>query len=93
MDDFFAIGNRCEAGLWFLVAVALFVHSWRAKPELRKICWTLASAFLLFGISDLIEAETGAWWRPLWLLAMKGGCLLVIAAGFWQYWRVVKRGG
>jgi hypothetical protein len=91
MDDFSAIANRCEAGLWFVVAAAIFVHSLRAKPHLRKICWTLASAFLLFGVSDIIEAETGAWWRPLWLLAWKGGCLLVIVLGFWQYLRVAKR--
>jgi hypothetical protein len=92
MDDFYELANRCEAGLWFVVAAALFVHSWRSPVRLRKICWTLTGAFLLFGVSDLIEAETGAWWRPLWLLALKGGCLLVIVLGFWQYQRAAKRG-
>jgi hypothetical protein len=33
---------------------------------------------VLFGISDLIEIFTGAWWRPWPLLMLKGCCL----AGF-----------
>ena len=92
MDDFSAIANRFEAGLWFVVAATFLVRSFIVPKDLRKICWTLASAFLLFGVSDIIEAETGAWWRPLWLLALKGGCLLVIVPGFWQYFRVARRG-
>lgn len=38
-----------------------------------------AAAFALFGVSDILEAHTGAWWRPWWLLMMKGTCLAVFA--------------
>ena len=38
---------------------------------------TACIAFLLFGFSDYVEAHTGAWWRPWWLLFWKGACLAV----------------
>ncbi|MBE7458640.1 MAG: hypothetical protein KJ057_17160 [Phycisphaerae bacterium] len=34
--------------------------------------------FLAFGASDVVEADTGAWWRPWWLLAWKAACLAVL---------------
>jgi hypothetical protein len=37
----------------------------------------------VFGISDLIESETGAWWEPWWLFVMKSLCVL----GFLLAWR------
>ena len=36
-----------------------------------------AVAFFGFGISDLIEAQTGAWWEPIWLFFFKAACVLV----------------
>jgi len=44
-------------------------------PRLRIL---LSVSFLAFGISDLIELSTGAWWRPPGLLVFKGVCLLGI---------------
>jgi hypothetical protein len=32
--------------------------------------------FVVFGVSDVIEAQTGAWWHPWWLFAMKALCVL-----------------
>ena len=39
-----------------------------------------AIAFFAFGISDIIEARTGSWWKPPSLLALNIGCLLVLIA-------------
>jgi hypothetical protein len=47
----------------------------------------LVLAFVLFGISDLIEIRTGAWWRPTWLLVWKGICLIAIAWMLFDIWR------
>jgi len=34
-----------------------------------------AVVFVLFGISDLVETQTGAWWKPWWLLVWKVLCV------------------
>jgi hypothetical protein len=38
----------------------------------------LAVVLVVFGVSDFVEIFTGAWWRPVWLLAIKAAC---VAAG------------
>lgn len=35
-----------------------------------------AAAFFLFAVSDWIEIDTGAWWRPWWLLLIKAACVV-----------------
>ena len=73
--------NRFEAALWFAFAALCAIKAARASRDRRRIFAMLAAAFAVFGVSDLIEAETGAWWRPWWLAAMKGACLVVLVAG------------
>ncbi|MFN0079530.1 MAG: hypothetical protein ACKVY0_23945 [Prosthecobacter sp.] len=77
--------NQTEAGLWFVIALALIVRS-RMKMPWRCL---LPCAFAVFGISDLIEAQTGAWWEPWWLFVMKAACVLV----FLLAWRAHRRQG
>jgi hypothetical protein len=48
---------------------------------------TAAFGFVLFGISDLIEIGTGAWWRPGWLLLAKIACLSLLVACLLAYLR------
>ena len=88
-NEFARLFNVGEAGLWFVIALVLL---WRLRPPLRLAStrwrWLLPLCFALFGVSDLIESETGAWWRPGWLLLMKSGCVL----GFLLAWRA-HRGG
>ena len=70
------IFNLLEAGLWISVAVALLILSKRLSDRQRRPAYVAAAAFFLFGVSDLIEIYTGAWWRPLWLLLWKGSCIV-----------------
>lgn len=49
-------------------------------PRLRVL---LSLSFFAFGVSDLVEVTTGAWWRPPWLLALKGACLAGIIISMW----------
>jgi hypothetical protein len=92
--DLVATFNAAEAGLWTLFAVLVANLGRRVRglgPRLRVF---LALAFLAFGVSDLIEMSTGAWWRPPGLLAYKGACLLGIIIGgllLWQNRRVHGR--
>ena len=40
---------------------------------------------VLFGISDYIEARTGAWWDPVWLLIMNVACIAGFVFAGWKY--------
>ena len=73
--------NRCEAALWFAFALLCALKAAWPRATRRSALAMLAAAFVVFGVSDLIEAETGAWWRPWWLAVMKGACLAVFVAG------------
>ena len=74
--------NACEAGLWLIFAVVVAVRFRRAPVAARRVARVMALFFVLFGASDLIEIETGAWWRPPGLLALKGVCLVGLTGCF-----------
>lgn len=84
--DFSRLFNQGEAVLWFVIAITLLV---RPVPKLAKTLWRwlLPACFAIFGLSDVIEAETGAWWHPWWLFAMKALCVL----GFLGAWRASRQ--
>lgn len=90
MENFHCVANRIEAGIWLAVAAMLLAKSLRATGRLRLILGTLCAAFIVFGISDVIESHTGAWWRPPWLLAIKGICLVTIFGGIWIYFKAER---
>lgn len=76
-DPFFAIANYVEAAVWGLIACAFAVAAVR-RPAVRARCALAAVTFALFGLSDVVEVRTGAWWRPWWLLAWNGACVAVL---------------
>ena len=82
--------NIGECFLWLLISIILLAKSTRATSNVRSIFRVLSLAFFLFGVSDLIEAHTGAWWTPIWLLFLKGGCIVAFVWGFFRYYRIVK---
>ncbi|MGY8656657.1 MAG: hypothetical protein ACKVJX_23835 [Verrucomicrobiia bacterium] len=88
MNDLSCTGNMVESVLWAAFAIAFCVMAFRATGRRRRLSLTLAAAFLAFGVSDLIEAQTGAWWRPPWLFILKAGCVGVFAYGVWEYRRI-----
>ena len=90
MIDLARTGNLIEAGVWFVLALVLLVQALRSPGRVRRVLGRLSAAFAVFGISDLIESQTGAWWRPWWLLVLKGTCLLVLILGFREYYRIKK---
>ncbi len=70
--------NIFEAGLWSTFGLLTAVFGGRVRGMTPRLRILLSISFLAFGISDLIELSTGAWWRPPGLLAYKGVCLLGI---------------
>jgi hypothetical protein len=72
--------NWCEAGFWASLGVFVALRSGRFDPRLRRTLRTGACLLALFGLSDVIEAFTGAWWRPPGLLVLKATCLAGLLA-------------
>ncbi len=88
MNDLTLTGNLLEACLWFTIAFTLLVAAWQATAAFRKLAMTECLAFLAFGVSDLIESTTGAWWHPWWLLLLKATCIATFIYGLWKYRRL-----
>jgi hypothetical protein len=84
-------GNLVEAVLWIAVALAFIVKAIKASRQLRRVFLFLAAAFVVFGTTDVIESETGAWWRPTWLLVVKVICVASFALGFAAYFSLARR--
>ena len=74
--------NGGEAALWFAMAIVVMLRYRRATVGTRRIAQGTAMFLALFAASDLIEMQTGAWWRPVGLLLLKGICVIGLVAGF-----------
>ena len=68
----FVWGNVAEACLWIGLAVLAL------RRRVGQWSIGLAAALTLFGVSDLVETQTGAWYDPPWLLAWKAICVLAL---------------
>jgi hypothetical protein len=85
MDDLEWTGNLIEAGFWVVFATAIAIGARNQSRPVRLLGVTASAVSLLFGISDLVEARTGAWWRPWWLLVWKGTCIAALVLCFLKY--------
>ena len=83
-------GNLIEAALWTVIAAVVAFKAWRERGVLRRIFAVLAVAFFVFGLSDVVESQTGAWWRPWWLFVWKAACVLTFLFCFWRYYSLRK---
>ena len=90
----FQISNYIEASLWSSIGIGFAIAAFRRKGVAytgsgRRQCRLAALHFILFGISDVVEAHTGAWYRPIWLLLWKSACVVGLTTlyllYFWQH--------
>lgn len=80
--------NRIEAIVWFLVALGLpFVIKSESRKQ-RLSVFAASFGFILFGITDLLEAAIDGV-IPAWLWAFKISCatLLLACRFFYIGWR------
>jgi hypothetical protein len=77
VSDFFSNSNYAEAALWGVIGVVILLLGarWRISTRGRVVMFV---TLLAFGVSDVVEAHTGAWWEPWWLLVWKGICVMVL---------------
>jgi hypothetical protein len=77
--------NLIEAVFWIILAIVLAWHSWSSRASTKRLGMIAALALAAFAVSDIVEIQTGAWYRPLWLLAWKAACLIILAACYVRY--------
>src|SRR4051812_45390883 len=68
-----------EGGFWFGWGFGFGGGGGKKGGVVRGRCVVAAVDLVLFGLSDVVEAQTGAWYRPVGLLVWKGGCLVALA--------------
>jgi hypothetical protein len=70
--------NVVEAVIWFVIAARFLFFAVKRETSLKKAFLVFAITFFVFGISDIIEAQTGAWYKPWGLFALKAVCVVLI---------------
>jgi hypothetical protein len=87
IDPTFVLSNHIEAGLWTVIGIGMAIGAVYQRGVVRRDCIVAAITFAIFGASDLVEATTGAWWRPWWLLLWKAACLFAFLVLIIRYVR------
>ncbi len=91
-DPFFRWANYGEAALWIVLGLVCAGFAYARRGPLRRCAGWAAIGLVLFGGSDIVEVQTGAWWRPWWLLVWKAGCIGLLLWTLWGYLRVRRSG-
>jgi len=83
-------GNLIEGVFWIVVGACFAIAMVRGSGGRTKLI--AAVNFVLFGCSDFVEHQTGAWYRPWWLLLWKAACVAVMVSQLVVYIRSMKGG-
>ena len=82
------IYNVFEIFLWLGFSVVFWVPAFRRGERNRGFCVAGGLAFVWASLSEVVEAYTGAWWRPWWLLVWKASFVFVFVFMFRWYTRI-----
>ncbi len=88
-----AIFNYCEAVFWVVVSLVVLIAAAKSSRKVKRIAYIAVPTLVLFGVSDIIEVYTGAWWKPFWLLLWKGICIAILVICVFLYWRQKVQAG
>ena len=76
-----------------IVSLVVLIVAAKSSRHVKKIAYVAVPTLFLFGVSDIVEVYTRAWWRPFWLLLWKGLCIIVLVVCVVYYLReTLKRG-
>ena len=70
------IFNGIEAAFWLLLAICAAATGHRIKGFTPRRQLALIIFLIGFGISDIWEIYSGAWWQPTSLLLLKATCIM-----------------
>ncbi len=87
--SFSSVFNSVEAAWWIFLAALTAMGGHRVRGMTARLQGVFVLGFTAFGISDVIEVYTGAWWRPVSLLMLKAACLVGLAVSI--YWLLRNR--
>ena len=76
LEAIYRNGNYIEAGIWGIFAIGFGRVAFKNSGRIRIQRLIAAVTFFLFGLSDIVEIQTGAWWHPWWLLIWKSFCVV-----------------
>jgi hypothetical protein len=85
-------GNIIEGVVWIVISLFLLHGSVKCANEMKHIVLLSSVFFFIFGISDFIEAHTGAWYKPISLLLLKGCCICFFLYCLQRYRRICSDG-
>ncbi|MGD0383991.1 MAG: hypothetical protein ABSA77_10740 [Thermoguttaceae bacterium] len=84
--------NIIEMAIWAVIAVIILAARFRRQKWL-SFNLPLGFTFLLFSLSDYIEANIGSYWESGWLFAIKASCVLSMAYHAVKYYKGLKSDG
>ncbi|MGB7440769.1 MAG: hypothetical protein WA919_06845 [Coleofasciculaceae cyanobacterium] len=87
LEAIYIRGNYLEAVIWIIFAVGFAVAGFSQPGLIRRQRVLAAVTFLLFGLSDIVEVQTGAWWHPWWLFLWKSSCVISMVVLLGIYWQ------
>ena len=79
--------NVIEAAIWMAMATWLLYLALRTRSYLKTTFLVFSVTLFFFSISDMIETQTGAWYRPLGLFLLKAVCVLFLTGCLFQLFR------
>jgi len=91
LESIYRTGNYIEAGIWGVFASFFTQAAFKNTGQIRIQRLIAAVTFLLFGLSDIVEVQTGAWWHPWWLFLWKSLCVISMVSLLILYWRETHR--
>ncbi|MEG4584906.1 hypothetical protein QUA54_06605 [Microcoleus sp. MOSTC5] len=87
LEQIYVNGNYIEAFLWFSFGMGFALNAGKTSGKIRNHRLITTLIFFLFGGSDIVEVQTGAWWSPWWLFVWKASCVVSMVILFWVYLR------
>lgn len=79
--------NVIESGIWFALATWFLFLAVRRTTSLKRSFLVFSLTLFVFGISDIIETQTGAWYKPIGLFLLKAVCVMLIAGCVYVFFR------